>query len=229
MPTRIADGYGYRYGIAAQTLAQRAVAFETQSAHRRRDASGRWVSSAWRAAGRFETPLPVPPLLAGATPGTTYLLRARTVDRVGNRGPWSAIARTDVPLDDRSPHIGWSRNAVRVTCPTDRVAGTRSCYGTGASGTGRAGTPATASLTTETRRFAVFATRCPRCGSLRVTVDGRHRATVSLRSASTRYRQLVYSSGLLGGATPTRHTLQLVASATGSRPLVQVDAIGLTR
>jgi hypothetical protein len=140
------------------------------------------------------------------------------------------VAATDVPLDDSSRHLAWSRNTDRVFCPVDGQADTRFCYGPGTSGLARPGVAGTAavSLTTDTRRFAVFATRCPECGSLQVTVDGRLRATVSLRSARTRYREMVYSTGEIG-RTPSRHTLQLVAVATPNRYVVQVDAIRLTR
>lgn len=223
----VTDGYGYRYRLNAATLPDRLAAFEVQSAQRTRNAAGRWVDSPWRSAGRFETTTGISPVLTRVRPGVTYLLRARVVDRVGNRGPWAAASRTDAPLDDTSAPLRWSRGTERMRCPVDRAKGVRACYGPTTSGTTRGGT-FTASLTAETRRFGVIATRCPRCGDLRVSIDGRYRATVSLRSSATRHQQLVFSSAVLG-SQPQRHRLELQAVTTGRRPVIQVDGIRLTR
>lgn len=230
LPTRIADGYGYHYRLAAASLAQRVRGFEVQSSYRRRTASGTWVNAPWRAAGRFPSTHPVSPLLSSARPGVTYLLRARVVDRVGNVGAWSSVARTDVPVDDTSRALVSTSNIQRLSCPVDRARGTRPCYGPSVIGNTRKGFARTFSLrmTTDTRRYGVIATKCPRCGALRISVDGRHRATVSLRSSTTRYRQMVYSSGLLS-TTPRRHRLELRAVTTPARYVIQVDGIRLTR
>jgi hypothetical protein len=230
-PTQRTDGFGYRYTVSGAGYANRVAGFDVQVAHRQRTRTGRWVTSPWRAVGaRRAATQPVSELLRGARPGNTYLLRARAVDAVGNVGRWSPAVATDVPLDDRTRGVTWSRNAARVHCPESPTTGSVACYGRLATGVDRRQRPQafTANLTTDTRRFGVLATRCPTCGTLTVYVDGRPRRTVSLHAATTRYRQMVYSSPLL---TPTtrRHSLRLVARTTAGRYRIQVDGIRLTR
>ncbi len=229
LPTLRADGYGYRYSVLAGRYPARVRGSDVQVAFRTR-VGGRWVTSPWKPAGPRRATMGRSDLLPVAKPGGTYLLRARAVDALGRPGSWSPPARTDVPLDDRSPGLVWSPNTARVACPASMRLGSVSCVGGRASGnlTRRAGQTFTATLTTDTRRFGVIATTCSRCGWLTVYVDGRRLRTVSLRSAATRYRRVVFSTAELGETTRP-HRLRLVARTTSARYRLAVDAIRLTR
>jgi hypothetical protein len=71
------------------------------------------------------------------------------------------------------------------------------------------------------RSVSLVALKSSRSGSATVYVDGVKSATVNLYSASTRYRQVVWSKGLTGG----KHTVKIVVAGTSGHPNVYTDGL----
>ncbi len=148
-------------------------------------------------------------------PGTTYAIRARSVDRYGNVSAWSVPAQTSVPLDQASARF--SRRWLRVV-GKDRWLGA-------AASTTVAGQ--TATLQVAASRLQVIGERCPRCGRLSVTLDGRRMAMVDSRASKRLVRQALWTSGAL--ARGRVHTLVVTSVATAGRPAVVLDAFTVVR
>ena len=141
-------------------------------------------------------------------PGTTYLLRVRARDRLGNRSRYD-YAETTVPFDDRARAFrrgrGWrrarSKRAWRGSLTRGRA---------GASGTFRF----------QGQRVAVIARRGRRAGRLFVSLDGHRGRVIRLRGRS-RHRRVVFRSKTL---RPGVHRLRL--DVRGGGP-VDLDAFGV--
>jgi hypothetical protein len=148
------------------------------------------------------------------TPGKTrYQLRVQAFDAAGNRSPWAEGPVVIFPvLQDGSRQIDY-----RGQWRAQRLAG---ASGGSATTTRMAG--ATATLTFRSRAIAVVAPTGPGYDSLRIWVDGKEAATVSLESNSRRERVVVYSTSW--GAW-SQHTVTI--EAVGSRTLrrVTLDAL----
>jgi hypothetical protein len=140
--------------------------------------------------------------------GACYRVRAQ--DNAGNVSTWSHGRCTTVPLDDRAlKSSGFARRfdsaAWRGTISTAKVDGAilslRSAYGHG---------------------LVLVVRKGPGCGSVRVTVDGRRVATVSLKAPSVQERQRVaIRSGAMNGA-------EIVVRAIGSQRVV-VDGLAVLK
>ena len=163
------------------------------------------VSERWRLVGETESPQ----ASFRGRPGASYVFRLRVRDRLGNRSTYD-YGETVVPFDDRSSVLrfqrGWrrtrARSAWRGTLTRARAAG------------------AAATARFEGQRVALIARRTRRGGRLRVSLDGRRKAIVSLRGSG--HRRLVFRSPVL---RPGTHLLELRALGGG----VEIDAIAIDR
>jgi len=144
---------------------------------------------------------------------TRYQLRVQAVDGAGNVGPWAEGPVVVFPVvQDGSRQIDYAGR-----WRTQRLAG---ASGGSATTTRRAG--ATATMTFRSRSIAVVAPKGPSYESLRISIDGRQVATVSLRASRPQERVVVYSA--LWGSW-SRHTVKIEAVGAGSLRRVALDAI----
>lgn len=106
--------------------------------------------------------------------GRSYCFRARSTDAAGNIGAWSRQQCRTTPVDDRRLRAsgGWKR--VKVSGAYRGTETRTARHGQRLSLAGSHG-----------RRFALLATTCRTCGSVRVSIRGRVVRTVSLRSRRT--------------------------------------------
>jgi hypothetical protein len=70
------------------------------------------------------------------------------------------------------------------------------------------------------RAIAFVSTKASNRGKAEIYLDGQLRATIDLRSSTTRYRQIVWTARV----TPGTHTVQVRVLGTAGRPRVDVDA-----
>jgi DNA-binding transcriptional regulator YdaS (Cro superfamily) len=162
---------------------------------------------------------------AGVTSSPPLASSARSVPDAARVGPnqWSLTA-TDCAGNDTT--ASGSATAAVVQDGALRYTGTWSGLRSSAAlgGTFRStkvtGAKATAAVTA--RSLALVASRGAAQGSVRVYVDGRLVATVSLYSKTAAARQVVwtYAFGSAG-----RHTVTLVNAGVKGRPTVNVDAL----
>jgi uncharacterized repeat protein (TIGR01451 family) len=146
-----------------------------------------------------------------ATPGDTVCFSLRATDKAGNQSPWTPDRCTAFPL----PAIALRRSGDWSLAP----ASGRSSAALTADRRGARLTLAGVG----TRQLAVIADRCPTCGTLAVSLAGRHVATIPLTAARTTSSQLIVFGRF---ATLRRGVLTLTATGRG-RP-VRVRAIGLS-
>jgi hypothetical protein len=85
---------------------------------------------------------------------------------------------------------------------------------------------ASASMTFSGRAVAWVTTLRPTSGVARVYIDGLLAATIDTTSATTVYRQVVYSRAW---SSYTTHTIKIVVVGTAGRPRVDLDAFELIR
>ncbi len=128
--------------------------------------------------------------------GTTTCGSARSRDRAGNAGAWSAERCVARPLDDRSltRSRGWtSRNAAGPYAGTTSVTSTRGATLT----------------TTKVRgaRLALLAPRCPTCGVVEVLVAGKRVGTVDLAGKAAGPAFLALPARAMAGVSVTVRVL----------------------
>lgn len=128
-----------------------------------------WVSGS--RATRVSVPL---------APGREVCLRVRAVDAAGQRSAYAERCLGQ-PLDDR---------ALTATAGWRRVAGS-ALWRTTESSVARPQAALTTATPVWVARVGVLATTCRTCGTVRVLVGAVQVGQVSLRSATTRYRQLL--------------------------------------
>ncbi|MGQ0464472.1 MAG: hypothetical protein ACT4QG_04025 [Sporichthyaceae bacterium] len=153
--------------------------------------------------------------VVSASAGTTYYLRARVRDAAGNVTSWSSTAVAPVPYDDRSFRTGgtWSN----LTGQSGRFAGTvRTGKSAGAS----------LSLTQDASAFALIVDKCSTCGTVKIYVDGKLKATVDTYAKSTKVRQEIWSTSF---SSIGRHTVKVVVVGTAKRPNVRIDGLVVKR
>lgn len=85
---------------------------------------------------------------------------------------------------------------------------------------------AAASVTFTGRSIALVGPRGPSRGSARVYLDGLYAGTISLYSAASQARKIVFSKGWARSAT---HSLRLVVAGTPGHPRVDIDAFLILR
>jgi len=149
--------------------------------------------------------------VSGLAEGSTTCFEVRATDAAGNTGTWSAQRCVVTPLDDRSltASTGWHRGSGSgyydgtVTTLAAKAAKGRTL----AVGTARAS------------RVGVVATRCPTCGSLKVTLAGTVLGTISLRGPNAARHVF-----LLPKAAVRRGRLVLTTTTAG-RPIALDAAV----
>jgi len=144
-------------------------------------------------------------------PGRDYRFRVRAFDHAGNAsapawGPTMGLRRID---DDAA--------AIRYSSGWKTVQAGSASGGTVHRSSARG---ATARITVTGRAFAWVAPTGPSRGSAEVRVDGRLVATVSLRSASSEPRRVVWSRAW---AASGRHTIEIRVKGTSGHPAVAID------
>ncbi|MEV5011435.1 hypothetical protein [Streptomyces sp. NPDC055692] len=72
--------------------------------------------------------------------------------------------------------------------------------------------------------MAWIASRAASSGQVKVYLDGTYQATVDLKSATTLYRQAMWTKTLTSSA---QHTLKIVVVGTSGRPTVTTDGIAV--
>jgi chitobiase/beta-hexosaminidase-like protein/Big-like domain-containing protein len=143
--------------------------------------------------------------------GTTYQFRTRATDAAGNQTGWRTGPAFRVRLSESN------QQAVRYS------AGWTWAKPAGASGGSvryATAAGATATFTFTGTSMAWVAPTGPQAGRAEVWVDGARAATVDLRTATARPRQLVFATGW---ATTGVHTVQVKVLGTAGRPRVDVD------
>lgn len=138
--------------------------------------------------------------------GYRYDMMLQAIDKAGNGGQTPHVILT--PTISSGTSIGtWS------TQSGSSFLGGSTRYST------RAGSRM--SLTITGRAVAFVTTKASNRGKAEIWVDGVKKATLDLRSSSTRYRQVVWR---MSWATAGTHTVQVRVLGTSGRPRVDVDA-----
>lgn len=144
--------------------------------------------------------------------GATFRFRVRAIDRTGAVGEWSSSqAFRATALSDSSSAIRWSGRwafASHSGYLGRRVHWTKS----------RA---ATATIEFSGTSIGWAGPVGPTRGKARVLIDGRAVATVELRRATFRARDMVFARNLGAG----RHTLRIQVLGTSGRPTVAIDGL----
>ena len=145
--------------------------------------------------------------------GRTQQVSVRTRDALGNVGAWSpwrgtALAVDDAAADTRS--AGWTV-----------VRGPSSYNGSvlRATTAGR-----TLTVSGDGRVVGVLGARCPTCGRVRVTVDGRS-VVVDTRASTAQHRQVLARFAVPSGP----HRVTVTTVATAGRPTTMVDGFAFLR
>ncbi|HVF05499.1 MAG TPA: hypothetical protein VNA20_11725 [Frankiaceae bacterium] len=151
---------------------------------------------------------------ATGAPGSTYRFRVQAIDPAGRVGAASATRTTMVPHD-----AGGTVSGTWTTAPG------ASYYRGSQRRASTAG--ATWSFTGTGTQIQLIGTKAASYGQLQVSIDGgAYAAATDTYSASTRYRQVLYTrSGLAAGP----HTIKVRVVGTGGRPYVGIDAVAYLR
>lgn len=164
--------------------------------------------------GAWTTPVTLPVTTTSRSfgsliPGSTYCYSVRAPDVATNVGAWAQRC-TAIPLDDRALNrsAGWT--------DTTRTGWFQST----AVETTTQGATLTKSATT--RRIALYALKCPGCGTVGVYVAGTQVGTIDLATASA-HRKLI----ALPAFALTTGTVKLKVLSSGK--LVRIDALSLSR
>jgi hypothetical protein len=158
------------------------------------------------------TTLLSPSLTRSLSPGHTYRLRVRAIDRAGNVGLWTYGASFHLTARQESNSaIKWrgtwyGRSSAAYWAGHERSA---MVYG------------ATASLTFTGRSFAWVASRSVVAGSARIYVNGTYIASVNLHAASSTARVVMFSKAW---TTAVTRTVTVRVLGTIGHPRVNVDA-----
>jgi hypothetical protein len=146
--------------------------------------------------------------------GATYRYRVRATDREGNTSAW-AYGPTFVARRLQEASRSLTYTGSWVTATSSSMSGGHGRYAS--SRTRKVAFSATAFS------YAWVATKTPTSGSARVYVDGVLETTISLRSSSVRYRQVVYTRRF---NTIARHTIEIRLVGNGR---VDIDAFAVLR
>ncbi|KQZ88565.1 hypothetical protein ASD62_03795 [Phycicoccus sp. Root563] len=150
-----------------------------------------------------------------ATASSVRQFRVRAKDNFGRIGSWSAVSSMLWPTDDRS--LTKSGAWADVTSSSSWAGTVRRSATSGA---------ALSSSAVWTSGISVIGMKAANSGRLKVYVDGSLKATVDLYSASTVYRQTLWSAPVTYG----KHTVKVVLSPVSTaRAYAYVDAIGFSR
>jgi hypothetical protein len=159
------------------------------------------------------TAITSPASVRALAPGHSYRFRVRAVDRAGNHGAWAYGSTFHLSAaQEANPRIHYA-GAWRTAYSSDHWGGaTRYARTAGAS----------ASITVKARSFAWVAPTGPTRGTARIYVNGSLVATVSLYSASSSAREVVFAKSW---ATSATRTIVIKVTGTAGHPRVDVDAL----
>ncbi len=145
--------------------------------------------------------------------GKTLCFGVRARDGVGNQSNFSGDRCTGVPIDDThlSRTSGWSsRSGSAYYMGTYAQSTTQGAYLL--SGSYRA------------KRIVLIATKCSTCGTIEVYRGSTRLARISLRSSSTRYRQLINIKTYSSVTSAARYKIRVYTSGK----LVRIEGLGLS-
>lgn len=149
--------------------------------------------------------------------GHNYRFRVRAMDRAGNWSGWAYGPRfTTSTYQESSGAISYSGAWRRVSLSGASGGYVKYCAVAGS----------TAKFAFTGRNVAWVAHKSASRGSARVYVDGGYVTTVSLRSAATYTRRVVFTRGW---ASSGFHTLQVRVVGTEGHPRVDIDAFAVLR
>jgi hypothetical protein len=154
--------------------------------------------------------------LTVSTAGTIQF-RARTVDVAGNVGTWAAgpvLSPRLVQNTSANPRITWHK-----TWTVQR----KSAF-SGGSVRYATSKGATATIAVTGSSFALVTTKASDRGYVRIYVDGALSKRISLKTASTKYRQVVWQTTF---ASAGKHTIRIYVEGTAHHPRVDLDAFAL--
>ena len=143
--------------------------------------------------------------------GSRAVSRVRAIDRLGNATGWLAGPKATVLMTNQVGPAMTYRGYWRTLTTTSALGGTLA-YASGAG--------ASATYAFNGSSVGWIATLGPNRGSANVYVDGVFVKTVSLYSATYRYRRVVWTRNWTSTAA---HTLTIVVLGTAGHPVVDVD------
>ncbi|HJW23052.1 MAG TPA: N-acetylmuramoyl-L-alanine amidase [Candidatus Limnocylindrales bacterium] len=163
------------------------------------------------------TGLASPALSVALAAGHTYRFEVRAHDRAGNTGAWRAGATTSTLVrQDNSGYVAYG--AGWRTASSSVFSGGAVHYA--------ATTGARASFAFTGHAIALVSSRAPTRGRAWIYLDGVYVGSIDLYSATTAYRQVVWTRTWSSSAS---HTIRLVVAGTGGRPQVDLDAFLVLR
>jgi subtilisin family serine protease len=150
--------------------------------------------------------------------GSSHRFRVRALDTDGYWSPWAENPSPYLisSVGDRSSSLGYAGTWRKTTS---------------SAAIGQTLTSSTSRGATMTYRFtgraaAIVAPTSPTRGKATVYVDGVYKATIDLRTSTSRSRRVVYA---ISYATAGTHTIQLRVLGTSGRPTVSLDAVVILR
>jgi hypothetical protein len=148
----------------------------------------------------------------GAIPtGSVAVSRLRGTDKLGNTSAWLAGPKATVLMTNQVGRAVTYRGTWRTLTTSSALGGTLA-YASAAG--------ASVSYAFNGSSVGWIATLGPNRGYAKVYVDGVYLKTVSLYSATYRYRRIVWTRNW---TTTTPHTLTIVVLGTAGHPVVDVD------
>jgi hypothetical protein len=145
-----------------------------------------------------------------ATPGNTYCFQVVATDELGNESTTSdgcsAVMKDDKTMTKKGT---WIRKTVTGTYLN--TTSTAKTLG------------ATLSMPVKGEQFGVFVTKCSSCGTIKIMLNGTLLKKVSLKSATTKKRQLITTTQT---ATPRTGTLKIVVASSGKNVIIEGAGAG---
>ena len=148
--------------------------------------------------------------MVDVTDGSTYCFSSRAVDEAGNRSEWSSERCSAVPLDDRSFEASGF----------ERRSGTAFFAGTMSRAARRGAVLSVAEV--RAKELYLVASKCPGCGRVAVSFNGRRLTTIDLGARTSSHRRLIRVAGF---ASIRSGTLQI--RVLSDRLPVKIDGLVL--
>lgn len=148
--------------------------------------------------------------------GTTLGAHVRAFDRLGNVGPWAEMPSVKASAYGETTSLATYEGTWRTAVSASAWRG-RTLYATAAG--------AIVKLAFSGQAVGLVSTTGPGRGRANVFLDGQYVRTLDLGSATTRYRQVVFTGRFAAG----HHTLQVVLLGTTGRTRMDVDGFVVLR
>jgi hypothetical protein len=149
-------------------------------------------------------------------PSSTYSVRVRAKDKVGQLGQWSTRTIRTTLYQESSTKWAWSSGWRRVSSSSASGGYTRYASRTGAK----------ARATVSARSIAIVSPKSSGRGAARIYVDGVKVATVKLYVSPTGARRVLYQQSW---STTSTHTVTVEVVGTSGHPRVDIDALAVLR